>query len=171
MEIFRKYKTFAELAPGFLLEKEGEVQPRSMYPYNNHLRAFSYWLKETGRITMSDELIEICKGYGIDKADPDLYVFGKNKHLDSRALSENMLRFRFNKYRDKYGLSKDVKLYSFKHMGASYLVHSKIVDILELKEHLRHANLGATQHYVKKVLGEKNTAIKTQFPNPLKEAI
>jgi site-specific recombinase XerC len=82
-----------------------------------------------------------------------------------------MLRFRFNKYRDKFGLSKDVKFYSWKHIGASYLVHSKVVDILQLKEHLRHSNLSATQHYVKKIIGDKNEAIRTQFPNPLKDAI
>lgn len=126
---------------------------------------------KVGRITMSDDLIQICRDYGIDKADPDLYVFGKNGSVGVKPLSENMLRFRFNKFRDKFGLSKDVKLYSFKHIGASYLVHSRVVDILQLKEHLRHSNLSATQHYVKKVIGQQNNAIKTKFPDPLKEVI
>lgn len=124
-----------------------------------------------GKVTMSDDLIEICRNYGIAEANPSHYVIGKNKHIDTRPLSENMLRFRFNKYREKYGLSEDVKLYSWKHMGASYLVHSRVVDILQLKEHLRHSNLSATQHYIKKIIGDKNEAIKTQFPNPLKQAI
>lgn len=126
---------------------------------------------KAGHITMSEELIDICREYGIADADPDHYVFGKNKHIDIHPLSENMLRFRFNKFRDKFGLSKDVKLYSWKHIGASYLIHSKVVDILQLKEHLRHSNLSATQHYIKKVIGDKNEAIKTHFPNPLKVAI
>jgi integrase len=124
-----------------------------------------------GRITMSDDLIQICREYGIEGADPSLYVMGKNKRLDTRPLSENMLRFRFNKYRDKYGLSHSVKLYSWKHMGASYLVHSRVVDIMQLKDHLRHANLAMTQHYVRKVTGDHNEALKTLFPNPLKDAI
>lgn len=126
---------------------------------------------KAGRITMSDDLIEICKSYGIENADPDLYVFGKRGRMGKKPMSENMLRFRFNKYRDKFGLSNDVKLYSWKHIGASYLVHSRIVDILQLKDHLRHSNLSATQHYVKKIIGDKNEAIKTSFPNPLKHAI
>lgn len=126
---------------------------------------------KAGHITMSEELVEICREYGIADADPDLYVFGKNKHLDSRPLSENMLRFRFNKFRDKHGLSKDVKLYSFKHLGASYLVHSQTVDIEQLRQHLRHSNITATAHYVKKVIGHQNNAIKTRFPNPLKQSI
>ncbi len=122
-----------------------------------------------GRITMSDDLVQICKDYGMVGADPELYVFGKNKHMDVRPVSENMLRFRFNKFRDKHGLSADVKLYSFKHTGASYLVHSKIVDILQLKDHLRHSNLSATEHYVKRLLGDNNEAIKTMFPNPMNQ--
>ena len=124
-----------------------------------------------GKITMSDDLIQICRDYGLAGADPNLYVFGKNKHLDTRPLSENMLRFRFNKYRDKFGLSKDVKLYSLKHVGASYLVHSKIVDILQLKDHLRHSNLSATEHYVKRLLGDNNEAIRTSFPNPMHRGV
>jgi len=126
---------------------------------------------KAGHITMSEELVEICREYGIADADPDLYVFGKNKYLDSRPLSENMLRFRFNKFRDKHNLSKDVKLYSFKHLGASYLIHSQTVDIEQLRQHLRHSNLSATQHYIKKVVGHQNNAIKTKFPNPLINAI
>lgn len=126
---------------------------------------------KTGRITMSEDLIEICREYGIEGADPDLYVFGKNRHLAMKPQSENMLRFRFNKYRDKYNLSRDVKLYSFKHLGASYLVHSKTVDIEQLRQHLRHSNLSATQHYVKKVIGQHNDAIRKNFPNPIKDTI
>jgi integrase len=122
---------------------------------------------KAGKITMSDDLIQICKDYGIESASPDSYVFGKNRHIDTKPLSENMPRFRFNKYRDKFGLSSDVKLYSFKHIGASYLVHSKVVSIVQLKDHLRHSNLSATEHYVKRILGDKNEAIKTQFPNPM----
>lgn len=122
---------------------------------------------KVGRITMSEDFINICKEYGIAEADPNLYVFSWKGQMGTRTISENMLRFRFNKFRDKFGLSKDVKFYSLKHMGASYLVHSKVLDILELKEHLRHSDLSATQHYVKKVLGEQNNAIRTQFPNPL----
>lgn len=125
---------------------------------------------KAGKITMSDDLIQACKDYGLETANPDDYVFGKNRHIDTNPLSENMLRFRFNKYRDKFGLSSNVKLYSFKHIGASYLVHSKIVSIVQLKDHLRHSNLSATEHYVKRILGDRNEAIKTQFPNPLNEA-
>ena len=125
----------------------------------------------TGKITLSDDFIQICKDYGMCEADPSLYVFGRNKHFDTRPLSENMLRYRFNKYRDKYNLSHDVKLYSWKHMGASYLVHSKLLDILQLKDHLRHSNITMTQHYVKRIAGENNELLRTQFPNPLKQAI
>lgn len=126
---------------------------------------------KTGRVTMSEDLVRICREYGIEGADPDLYIFGRNKHLDTRPLSENMLRYRFNKYRDKYNLSKDVKLYSWKHIGASYLVHSKTVDIEQLRQHLRHSNITATAHYVKKITGAQNDAIRTKFPNPLKQSI
>lgn len=124
-----------------------------------------------GKITMSDDLVGICRDYGLESADPGMYVFGKGGRPGAKPISENMLRFRFNKYRDKFGLSHDVKLYSLKHTGASYLIHAKVVDILQLKDHLRHSNLSATEHYVKRLVGDRNEAIRTSFPNPMDRSV
>ena len=115
-------------------------------------------------ITMADDFIEACKEYGIESADPTLYVFGKNKHFDTRPVSENMLRYRFNIFRDKHELSKDIKLYSLKHVGASELI--KITDLKTIQAHLGHANLTSTAHYVKKISCGVNENIKHNFHNP-----
>ena len=115
-------------------------------------------------ITMADDLVEICKEYGVDKADPKLFVFGKNKSFDTRPVSENMLRYRFNIFRDKHGLSKDVKLYTMKHQGASELI--KIVDLKTIQDHLGHTNITSTQHYVKRLSCGVNENIKHNFPSP-----
>lgn len=40
MSIFRKYKTFEDIMPGFLLEKEIGIQHKSFAPYENHARVF-----------------------------------------------------------------------------------------------------------------------------------
>lgn len=46
MSIFRKYKTFEEIMPGFLLEKEIGIQHKSFSAYENNARVFLDWLKE-----------------------------------------------------------------------------------------------------------------------------
>lgn len=127
---------------------------------------------KTGRvrfITMADDFVNTCKEYGIDKADADLYIFGKNKHLDTRPISENMLRYRFNKFRDKHGLSSDVKLYSMKHTGCSELI--KITDLKTIQDHLGHTNITSTAHYVKKISCGVNNNIKHNFHNPRERII
>jgi len=115
-------------------------------------------------VTMADDLVEICKEYGIGTADPNAYVFGAKKGLGDKPISENMFCFRFNKFRDKYGLSEGVKFYSGKHQGASELI--KIADLKTVQDHLGHSNITSTQHYVKRISCGVNENIKHNFKNP-----
>jgi len=115
-------------------------------------------------VTMADDFVEICKEYGMETVNPTLYVFGNNKHFHTTPYSENMLRYRFNKYREKHGLSKDIKLYSLKHQGSSNLI--KITDIVTVQHHLGHANITSTAHYLKKLNQGVDKNIQTNFPNP-----
>lgn len=121
-------------------------------------------------VTMPNQLIEICKEYGIDKADKTLYVFGKKKRFSTRTICSNNLPGRFNEIRDRLGMSKGYKLYSFKHTGASAL-HLSGISMRELMDQLRHTKLDATQHYLKKHSGLINERIRDNFPDPLKNTI
>jgi integrase len=118
-------------------------------------------------VTMPNHLIEACSEYGIGKTDPNLYVFGKNKHFDTRPVSVNMLRYRFNQFRDEHHLSKGVKLYSLKHSGITSLHNSGLVSLSELMTQIGHHNLTATQYYIKKRCMNVNNTIKNSFVSPL----
>lgn len=118
-------------------------------------------------VTMPQQLIELCYEYGIDKADRNLYIFGPKKTYGTKAVSENMLRYRFNQFRLKHNLPKGYKFYSFKHTGASML-HKSGISMRELMDQLRHTRLSATEHYLKKHCGIVNERIKYNFPDPLK---
>ena len=122
---------------------------------------------KTRFITLSDDFIPSCREYGIDKANPDDYVFGCKKKIGGKPVSENMLRYRFNKYRDELGLSKDVKFYSFKHTSASRLI--KIMDINSVKDFLGHSNITSTQKYIHRIGGGINEVLKYSFPSPTME--
>jgi integrase len=120
-----------------------------------------------GRIvTMPDQFVDICKEFDLDKVDKSLYIFGKRKKPDVKPCSVNMLRYRFNKYRDKYNMPKGYKLYSFKHSGATMLHNTGKVSMRGMMDQLGHSNLAASQHYIKKHSGFINETIKTNFPNP-----
>ena len=121
-------------------------------------------------VTMPQQLIDICYEYGIDKADKSLYIFGPKGKYSTKAVSENMLRFRFNKFKNKLNLPNSYKFYSFKHTGASML-HKSGISMRELMDQLRHTRLAATEHYLKKHCGIINERIRYKFPDPLKDAI
>lgn len=116
-------------------------------------------------VTITKQLAEILKEYGVNKAEKSLYVFGKKKRFNTTAVSVNMLRYRFNKVRDMLGLSKRYKFYSLKHTGATRL-HVSGVSMFELMSQLRHSKLESTQHYLKKCSGVASTRIRDNFPSP-----
>jgi integrase len=117
-------------------------------------------------VTMPKQLIDICREYNIDKADKKLFIFGKYKRFGTVPISINMLRWRFNKYREELNLPLGYKFYSFKHTGASSL-HRSGISMREVMDQLRHTHLSATEHYLKHHCGIVNDRIRDNFPSPI----
>lgn len=122
--------------------------------------------RTTETVTMPNQLIDLCREYKLDETDKSLYVFGKGRQPSKVALSGNMFRYRFNKIRDELGLSKGIKLYSFKCTGVTNL-HSSGVPMRGLMDQLRHKKLDSTQHYLRKHAGVINERIRDEFPSPI----
>jgi integrase len=135
----------------------GTVQVTQEHAKNGHKRI----------ITVPNQLIELCKEQKIDLADRSLFMLGKHKRPDTKPCSVNMLRYRFNKYRDKFGMPKGYKFYSFKHSGATMLHNSNMVSLHGLMQQLGHSRLSATEHYIKKQTGTVDVRIRDNFPSPI----
>ena len=116
-------------------------------------------------VTMPDHLIEVLRKYGVDKADPDLYLFGRHGTFGIKPISVNMLTWRFNKYRDALGLSKGIHLYSAKHTGNNAMI--QFANITEVMNQNGHTNLNTTQRYLCKKIGLFNVNIQHNFKNPM----
>jgi len=136
--------------------KGGTIQVTQDHAKNGHKRI----------VTIPSQLLLIMQELGIDRADKSLYVFGRTKRPDREPCSVNMLRYRFNKHRDKLGLPKGYKLYSFKHVGATMLHNSNTVSLRDIMTQLGHSRLASTEHYIKKHAGFIDKRIRDQFPNP-----
>jgi integrase len=134
----------------------GTIQVGSDHAKNGHKRI----------VTVPNQLIELFKEYGIDKAEKGMYVFGRSKRPDTAPCSVNMLRYRFNKYRNKLKMARQYKLYSMKHSGATLLHNSNQVSLRDMMDQLGHSRMEATQRYIKKHAGIINPRIKENFPNP-----
>jgi site-specific recombinase XerD len=117
-------------------------------------------------VTIPASLIEILKQYGIESGNKEMYVFGNNKRIGATPCSVNMLRYRFDKHRDKLNLPKEYKFYSMKHSGATSLHNSNHVSLRGIMDQLGHLSLSATQHYIKRHTGIYDSQIRDNFPNP-----
>lgn len=122
--------------------------------------------RRTEVVTIPTQLVAICKEYGLEGADKSLYIFGKGGKISNRPWSVNALAYKFNFYRDRLGISKDIKFYSMKHTGVTMLAESG-VSIRSIMDQCRHTNLSATQHYLKKHAGLVDVRIRDCFPSPV----
>lgn len=117
-------------------------------------------------VTIPKQLIDICREYGIDKADKDLYIFGLKGKMARKPISVNNMSTRFDVFRDRLSLPKTYKLYSWKHTGATKL-HISGISMRELMDQLRHTRLTATEHYLRLRSGTINERIRDKFPSPI----
>jgi len=92
----------------------------------------------------------------------DLFVFGKDGRPGPEHLGKNTLTTRFNKFRDKLGLSQQYKFYSWKHTGAVN-ASDQGMNPYDLKNHLRHSSLEVTEKYLAKRRGNEERDIDPFF--------
>ena len=123
---------------------------------------------KTGRrrmVTMPNQLLQIFREQGVDRANKGLYVFGKTKTPYTKPCSVNMFGYRFRKYRTKHSLSTSYKLYSSKHNGITSL-HNMNIPIGDIMEHVGHLSMSSTQHYIHRHTSTINPVIQNNYPNP-----
>lgn len=122
--------------------------------------------KRTARnIDMPFQLYELLVEQGIQHFGKEMYVIGTNGRPGSKPIGYNTLRNRFNIIRDRLGLSKSYKWYSFKHTGAGKLLESG-ATIVELMNQLGHTDISSTYKYIRRHFGERSKHVMNNFPAP-----
>ncbi|WP_303181344.1 site-specific integrase [uncultured Butyricimonas sp.] len=116
-------------------------------------------------IDIPKQLFNLLKMYQLQSFDKDLYIFGRHGIPGLESLGKNTMRNRFNKFRDDLKLSREYKLYSFKHTGAGALLDAGIT-FKDLMDHLRHSDIESTYHYIRKHHGKRSDKIRNHFPDP-----
>lgn len=101
---------------------------------------------------------------GIEKLNKEWYLFSSDGQPGAKMLGKNNFRFRFDRIRNRLGLSADYKLYSYKHTGGVELVNAGI-DTWELQRHFRHKSIDTTEKYVRKNFAVNSDKIKNHFPD------
>ncbi len=119
-----------------------------------------------GRVVdIPEQLYNLLIEYGIQNYGKDIFVIGPYARPGIRSIGHNTLRVRFNKIRDKLGLSHTYKWYSFNHTGAGKLLESG-ATFIELMHQLGHSDIQSTIRYVKKHFGDRSDHIRHKFPTP-----
>lgn len=118
----------------------------------------------TEYVNMPRQLVLLFRNLGIDKIDGGYYLFSSGGKPGDNKLGKNNFRYRFDKIRNKLGLSTNYKLYSFKYTGGVALVNAGI-DTWELQRHFRHKSIDTTEHYIRKNFAVKSEKLKNEFPD------
>lgn len=115
--------------------------------------------RRTEFIPIYPEFLDLLYELGIDKMNPDYYVFGKLE--DKRSLSqskfvigapypvgEDFFARRFRVYKSKLGLSERDGIYCYKHTRAVHLGEDG-EDLYKIMKLLRHRDLATTMIYMR----------------------
>jgi integrase len=126
------------------------------------------YLSKNGRteaVAIPDQLHQlITEEWKLQDYDQELYIFGKDGEPGPEPLGKNTMRIRFNAFRDRLNLPKDIHYYSWKHSGAQELADDG-ASIYEIQRHLRHRDITTTEQYLKKRIGPRSDAIQHHFPS------
>lgn len=118
----------------------------------------------TETIDIPNQLMRMIRDLKLHEFDQGLYVFGENGEPGPKPVGKNAMRNRFNRLRDELHLTKEIKLYSWKHSGAMELKESG-ADMYQIQRHFRHKSVTTTERYWVKRLGGTSQKIKENFPD------
>ena len=116
-------------------------------------------------VDMPLQLYNVLMEFGIQHFGKEMFLFGRAGRPGNQPMGMNTLRSRFNRIRDKVGLSSSYKWYSFKHTGAGKLLESG-ATIAELMNQLGHTDISSTYRYIRRHFGERSEHIRNHFPDP-----
>lgn len=106
--------------------------------------------KKDDYIPMSEELISLLKGMGIDSSPSEYYIFSASGKPDSRPASQNYFASKFKPFKDSLKLGDDYSIYGFKHLRAIHLAQDG-ADPYEIMRLFRHSDLSITSLYLREI--------------------
>lgn len=105
--------------------------------------------KKTQQVGISADTLALMERLGVFAYSPDLYLFGHGGVPGTKPIGPSTLRERFTAYRKQLHIPDSRKLYAWKHTGAIVALDNGM-DIIKLKDHLRHSSVNTTMQYAKK---------------------
>ena len=115
-------------------------------------------------VKIPSQLLEVFSLMKLNECGQNDYLFSADGRPGAKMVGKNTFRVRFNRLRERAGISKEVKLYSYKHAAASELVNAG-VDTWELQRHFRHKSIETTERYLRKKIAKESDLLLNHFPD------
>lgn len=105
--------------------------------------------KTSQKVGVMSETIALMERLGVFCYPPEYYIFGRGGIPGTMMLGKSTMRERFLQYRRALGIDDSRTLYAWKHTGITELIQNG-ADIVDVKDHARHADIKTTMEYAKK---------------------
>lgn len=122
--------------------------------------------RQTESVNIPRQMADIFREMELEQYDGEYFLFSHGGNPGPTMLGKNCLRFRFDRIRNKLGISPVYKLYSFKHTGGVELMNAGI-DTWELQRHFRHKSIDTTEKYVRRNFAVQSQKLREEFPDIL----
>ncbi len=112
-------------------------------------------------VDLPEQLLEMLRAIGFDKADTELLLFTTNKLVPGTKVTHRNRVSDLWKQLVRVELGIDKDMYSLKHKGAIDLVNAN-VDIKKIQVYMRHSSLQITDQYLRTLTGQRLEAVRNR---------
>lgn len=102
----------------------------------------------TDYVPLRKEFMDKLKAYGVDKADPNDYLFTRYRKIGKHPINEQSLQLWYTKAKLALNLGQDFSIYSWKHTRNIH-VWLDTKDVMFIKTLNRHKTLEMTMKYLR----------------------
>lgn len=113
--------------------------------------------KKTQSVGINEDTLRLMEELGVFAYAPHLFLFGQGGTPSEKPLGKSTMRERFLQYRRELHIDDSRKLYGWKHTGAIEALENGM-DVVRLKDHMRHANIDTSMRYAKKRVPDAHAA-------------
>lgn len=158
-----QFEYYCYLRPG----KEVRLMKIKWIDFSNGTIMIPKTIMKTKRdkvVTIPDVFLhKLIEEYKLNKFKREFFVFGQAGEPGPGHIGKNNLRNKFTSARDRIGMPKEYKLYSFKHTG-NIAAKKAGIPLIERMWNNGHTSERTTEIYDKNLTGAECPQIKERFP-------
>jgi integrase len=158
-----KFEFYCGMRPGREI-RELQIKYIDFYSGTIHIIRNTAKSRRERIVTIPRQFLEELRKMGLQKMNREWYVFGNQGKPGPVPIYKNKFSTKFRAVRDKLGMPKEYKFYSYKCTGAIMADDTGKIPFKDISNHLGHTDPSTTSIYFRNKKPQVSKAIRDAYP-------